>query len=662
MEAGEGETAVYLKDSNILVYFHAEQSFSIGNTIRIQGKYSIREPQSPTNPGQFDTKLYYQTKGIAAICYASEAVVTDGHVRWLPQKMYQLRTRLGEQCDLLFGERQAGVMKAMLLGDKNTLEEELQNLYQKSGISHLLAISGLHVSIFGMGLYRLLRKAGCSFLTAGCPSMAAVIFYGSLTGMGTSTARAVTMFLLAVGADILGKSYDMLTALAAAALLLLLSQPLYARSASFLLSFGAVLGIGVFYPIFHSWLPVKRKHLQALLISLSIQICTLPLITYFYYEISVYSLLLNLLIIPFMTVLMLAGILAVAVSFLSLKAAWLPALLCRVILTAYEYLAEASLQLPGSVWHCGQPQKWQMAVYYAGLVILAAWQYRRMRKKGLLLMGALLLTLMLRVRSGLSFTMLDVGQGDGLVLRTASGTVCLIDGGSSSASSVGTYRILPFLKQQGMGKIDYIMVTHTDQDHISGIEELLQKAGEPGELPVGALLLTEQAGKEKAGIRLMELARAQGIEVRCMKAGDRLQDKTTVIRCLYPSAGEEVSDSNGSSMVLQVVYGEFSMILTGDLEEEGEKMILKRQNLTDCSVLKAGHHGSKTSSSLPWLEALSPELTLISCGQDNSYGHPHEEALERLRQVESAAARTDEQGALTIRSNGKTFRAESFRK
>jgi competence protein ComEC len=269
---------------------------------------------------------------------------------------------------------------------------------------------------------------------------------------------------------------------------------------------------------------------------------------------------------------------------------------------------------------------------------------------------------MLRVRSGLSFTMLDVGQGDGLVLRTASGTVCLIDGGSSSASSVGTYRILPFLKQQGMGKIDYIMVTHTDQDHISGIEELLQKAGEPGELPVGALLLTEQAGKEKAGIRLMELARAQGIEVRCMKAGDRLQDKTTVIRCLYPSAGEEVSDSNGSSMVLQVVYGEFSMILTGDLEEEGEKMILKRQNLTDCSVLKAGHHGSKTSSSLPWLEALSPELTLISCGQDNSYGHPHEEALERLRQVESAAARTDEQGALTIRSNGKTFRAESFRK
>lgn len=166
----------------------------------------------------------------------------------------------------------------MLLGERSGLPAEVKSVYQRSGMSHLLAISGLHVSFLGMGLYRLLRRLGGSWVSAGFPAGAAILFYGLLTGMSTSTARAVIMLLVALGADILGRSYDLLTALAMGALLLLADQPLLVRDPSFLLSFGAVLGIGLVFPVLRGYFPLAGKRLQALGAGLSIQLVTLPLV------------------------------------------------------------------------------------------------------------------------------------------------------------------------------------------------------------------------------------------------------------------------------------------------------------------------------------------------------------------------------------------------
>jgi len=679
IEPREQGQAVYLKNSNIsdtgmiLVYLDAETKYSIGNTIQITGNYKYVKPEEPANPGQFDARLYYQTKRIVLLCYAAQAVLTDGSVRRFPELMCRIRADLSERCVSLFGERQGGVLMAMLLGDRTELPDEIQGLYQKSGMAHLLAISGLHVSIFGMSLYRLLRKAGCSYKASGFPAMGLVLFYGSLTGMGISTVRAVLMFLLAVTADFLGRSYDMLTALAAAALLLLIEQPLYARSASFLLSFGAVLGIGVLYPAVQSLCPLKRKWVQAFLVSFSIQVFTLPLTLKFYYEIPIYSMFLNLLVIPLMTVLMFGGIAALAVSFFSLKAAVVLAVVCRVVLRIYEWAGNITLCLPGAVQILGRPKEWQIMFYYLGIIIFiiqrnhavkkkkqitAGWRTRGVSLCVYLILNAILL---LRFQSGLTFTMLDVGQGDGLFLRTESGTTCLIDGGSSSVNEVGTYWILPFLKEQGVRKLDYVAVTHTDQDHISGLEELLSLSGIPGEIQIRTLLITGQSQKEEAGKHLTELAQQQGTAVYQIKAGDVLKDASTRISCLHPGKGETYEDPNAGSLVLRIDYGEFSMLLTGDLEEEGEKWILEKYRLDACDILKAGHHGSKTSTSEEWLSAVRPKLTLISCGENNSYGHPHAETLERLEAAGSHILSTPEEGAVTIHSDGKTFWAESFR-
>ena len=683
IEPGERSQAVYLKHTNvsrtgiILVYFDAEQSFSIGNTIQIKGNHRYKAPEAPRNPGQFDARLYYQSRHIVLFCYAREAVILDGSVRVIPQFLYLLRAELRERCTTLLGERQGSVLGAMLLGDKTELNQELKDIYQKSGMAHLLAVSGLHVSVFGVSLYRLFRRVGVSYPASGIPSALLVLLYGSLTGMGTSTVRAVTMFLLAVGADILGKSYDMLTALGTAALSILLEQPLYARNASFLLSFGAVLGIGTLYRPLTELFAVRRKWGQAFFVSLSVQLATLPLIQSFYYEIPVYGIFLNLLVIPLMTLLMFAGIGAVALSFLSMESARFLALACRGILELYERAGRAVLRLPGSVFICGEPKIWQIIVYALGLSLFVLWSGReRRRRRGeskenpagffgkraaWICMGLFLnVCLLARFRNGLTFTMLDVGQGDGLFLETAEGTTLLVDGGSSSVKEVGKYRILPFLKSRGIGTLDYAAVTHTDGDHISGIEELLKQAGEPGGVKIKTLLLSAQAEQEEAGLRLRELAERQGVSVRRIQAGDMLRDAGTRILCLHPEAGKAYGDSNGMSLVFYITYGKFSLMLTGDLEEEGEKEILKNYPVKKCRVLKAGHHGSRTSTTEAWLEAVRPELTLISCGADNSYGHPHRETLERLRGAGSRVCLTKRQGAITLHSDGKTFRAEGF--
>ena len=699
--------AVYLKHSNvsdtgiILVYLNAEQELFIGNILKIKQEFEVQEPEPPSNPGQFDAQLYYQTEGVCLFCYANEAEVVDAHVDVWRQAMYQLRICLGEQCDRVFGEKDSSVLKAMLLGEKKELDADVKRVYQKSGMSHLLSISGLHISLLGVSLYRFLRKIGGSYPLAGIPSLLFVLFYGSLTGMSTSTARAVTMFVLAVTADILGKSYDMLTALAAAALLLLLEQPLYARNAGFLLSFGAVLGIGVLYPaVEHLFRRHERsRFLQSFLVSCSIQILTFPLIQYFYYEFPLYSILLNLLVIPLMGILMPAGIFALLFSFISLPGAAFLALPCKGILWLYEWLGQKCLSLPGAVFISGQPALWQILVYYAGIVAFVWRQYRnigrqkwkterqleeekekeacRERRRSLrcsqlryvILYAVLCVLLTWRFTNGFRFTMLDVGQGDGLFLQTAAGTTCLIDCGSTDVKQVGTYRLIPFLKSQGIRKLDFVCVTHTDADHTSGIEELLEAAGEPGEVSVGTLVLPAWAEPDEP---LCRLAKQRGIFVFWMGKGGSIRDATTQITCLHPTKEKTYADKNAGSLVLQVTYGDFSMLLTGDLEEQGEQEILEMKAAKErqttyawdfcCDILKVGHHGSSSSTSESWLDAVRPKVALISCGEGNSYGHPHAETLERLKEAGSTIFTTPECGAVTVHSDGETYWIEKWKR
>ena len=269
-EQKEDKQVYYLKDCrcdqtvsefSMLAYVETGDSYPVGCEISLYG--TIYQLNKADNPGQFDAEGYYQSQGIL-YTFQTGAVISAAGKNLLQEALTCLREYLAERISEVYGERDAGILKAVLLGDKSSLREEDQLLYQKNGISHLLAISGLHISMIGIGLYKLLRKCNLTFVEAGVPSSILLVCYGIMTGFGISTIRAICMFLVMIFGEICGRAYDMASAMALAAIIILIRNPLQARQAGFLLSFGAVLGICLVYPVLQSVFQAQKKISQTI--------------------------------------------------------------------------------------------------------------------------------------------------------------------------------------------------------------------------------------------------------------------------------------------------------------------------------------------------------------------------------------------------------------
>ncbi|MCD8249945.1 MAG: MBL fold metallo-hydrolase, partial [Lachnospiraceae bacterium] len=316
--------------------------------------------------------------------------------------------------------------------------------------------------------------------------------------------------------------------------------------------------------------------------------------------------------------------------------------------------------------------------YYIMLCVAIILLYREKRRKkysrkpeefrpgrGVLALSAALLALPLllicvRIHTGLQITMLDVGQGDGIFLRSPGGTTFLMDGGSSGVLSVGTYRILPYLKYEGVGRLDYLMISHMDSDHISGIEELLADSMTPGGIRIGTAVLPCLAEKDEAYEEMEALLTEAGVEILYMKTGDVLASEGFSLTCLWPSPSAHSDDRNELSLVLLAEYKDFDMLLTGDIGEETERALLEARLLSQAEVLKTAHHGSRYSTSEEFLEVVQPTVSLISCSSANTYGHPSEETLARLEAVGSTTFITKDCGAISVWTDGEKVSVRGY--
>jgi competence protein ComEC len=477
------------------------------------------------------------------------------------------------------------------------------------------------------------------------------------------------MMTVMLFASLLWKTYDMLSAMAFSAFLILLQNPLQIFSAGFLLSFGAVLGIAVFLPCLRKIFPGKNPLLNAILVSVSAMVATTPLILYFFYQFPAYSILVNLLILPFVTVLTLSSFIAgiVGVFYLPLGIFLIGG--SNYILKLYEVICRINDMLPFSLITTGRPSGLLLSASAFLLIAFVITSRRYQKKASLILLILSIVILFVPQRNvGLELTMLDMGQGEALFMENSSGTSYLIDGGSADISKAGRYRLLPFLKYQGVGRIDYAIITHSDKDHVSAVTELL----EDGQIKVERLLLPGIHPKDDNYLALEALARKKVISLGYINAGDRIKDGDMNIYCLHPSEDFTVTSANSYSTVLSISYGSFDLLLTGDLEETGEKLLTDRlsrsyfrekygfQPASDYDVLKVAHHGSKYSSNKDFLSVVRPELSLISCGRDNWYGHPHPELLERLEAAGSGICITYLEGAITLRTDGRRLAVKKW--
>ena len=684
----------------VLCYLEESVQVPLGSTVAVRGK--VQPFMQATNPGEFDSREYYQILKLDFRLKNAEVIKISENHNKLQELLYKIKENCSMILDKFYSRTDAGIMKTILLGDKSELSEVVEEQYKRNGIIHVMAISGLHISMLGMGLYKLLRRTGMPIGAAGILAVLFIGCYGLMTGMKASACRAIIMFLIKITADMIGRTYDMLTALSVAAVLLLLEQPLYVRHAGFLLSFGAIIGIGAVLPVLQERAP--QKILKGVLPGISIFLVSFPIQISYYYQYPMYSIFLNLLIVPLMTLVMISGLAVLAAGALSIPVAGAVcgkgmAVLGHLILAVYSFACSGAENLPGAVLVTGKPGGVRIAVYYGLLflyLVLPFWgkqeggrigsgigdgtvvsESSKRRERSvwrkitrLLLLVAGFLVLLVRLPHGLEMTFLDVGQGDCIYVRSENGHSYLFDGGSTDKSKVGKYQITPFLKSRGVGRLEAVFVSHADVDHYSGIEELLENE-EADRIRIKRLVLpaTVQSMEAEEGCeRLAQLARAQGIEVVTIQAGDKITDGILSIECLNPVITAETiqrqADSNEQSQVFYLTYRSFSALLTGDITGEPEqRMTEKLENLRagrTLTVLKVAHHGSKYSTEEDFLETAKPVFSIISCGENNRYGHPHTETLERLKNSGTKTLITYETGAVTLRTDGEEVKVERY--
>lgn len=707
-EASPPDRTDYQKAGTLLVYVDCltgkDGTIKDGQQVLLYGKG--RGIKAAGNPGGFDAAQYYFSLGITGTLSADTVRITDFSYHRLNQAFFLAKNKLMKSYAAYLGEEDAGVAASMLLGERALLSEDTKELYRRGGISHILAISGLHVSLLGMAVYWLLRRTVLGRNGAIPVACACVFLYGRFTEAGTSTKRAVIMFFLLLLAAALGRSYDTPSAMAVSAVVILCQSPGALYTASFQLSFAAAYGASVLPALLTGrspellpeeeallvagqaesrkrrlWRALKEQGKRTILFGAAIQLITFPITVFHYFEYPLYGFFLNPFIVPLMSLLLFCALLSGFLGVFSTGPGLFFAGSVRAVLWFYKSACAFVSKLPYSLLLFGKPALWQMLLYFSvltgGILLLQKMQGERKkeggqqrRKRRIFIVLIFLPLVLLPLPSG-SFeaAFLDVGQGDGIVLRRA-GTVLTVDGGSSDIQGVGGRRLVPYLKAKGIRVIDCAVISHADNDHISGICELLAamppyshyratRAGYTGEILIKRIALPRLAEPDAAYQALVESAREKKVEIVELSAGDcLLPGKGLSLTCLAPEEGAVFSGRNASSLVLLASYGEFDLLLTGDIGAAEEKKLSARKEFKERSVevLKVAHHGSSGSSCREFLEGLRPVCSVISCGKNNRYGHPHPEALEILSGSSGKVLRTDETGCITVRVRRRGYR------
>lgn len=633
-----------------------------GDIVQCTGELSL--PEEPTNPGEFNQKVSCRAKGVYYIFFGDCYQIKNRPVHSVKRIAYQMKEKMEDVYSIVFLEDQAALLYAIVLGDKTSLSDEIKKIYEENGVAHLLAVSGLHVSIVGGQIYQFLRKKRCSYVVSCLGGMIVLLFYGCMTGFGSSVTRAVFMFGIYLGAEWFGTYYDILSSMSLAGILMLMEHPYRILEGGFLISYTSIFAIGMVLPIVQEILkrketkrreddgvfPIqgwKKKWKESVTSSAVIYAVTLPMIMRFYFEATPYCILLNPLILPFMAILMISGIL-VGFSGLVCQLFFMPilnnifvkvilsliAFPASIILESYEQVFLFVRKLPASLLITGCPSIEMLIIIYLLETLLLFLLYRESYQNAGILCGVVVFFFFIRPPGPFQITMLDVGQGDCILIQTPEDKNILIDGGSSSKKEIFKYIIKPALYYYGITKLDVIVVSHKDEDHISGIRELLESGYQV------SLMLTNN-GTFEGKKMYPSLKRMEKIQKGNLVTIGKLQ-----LECLHPRKDFLSEEENAKSVVLYLQYEKFRALFMGDLGLEQEPEILGRAEDVPLTLLKVGHHGSKYSTGEELLKVYRPQYAFLSAGENNRYGHPHKEVLQRLKKIGAKIWQTKEGGAI----------------
>ena len=712
-----------------------------GQICSLKGHFLELSPA--TNEGEFSLPSYYKGEGISGVFQAKTIELVRGESSPFAKELFTLKQSLGNRIDALFPEETAGFLKSLFLGERSGITLSEKSLYQSAGISHILAISGLHLSLLGGFFYRLLRKIKLSSLLSSLITSFFLFSYFLFTGSSHSAFRALFMLFLRFAAIQLGKGKDLLSQLSFALLFLLWLNPLSLYSIGMQCSFFTLfvfflleerpgkavrkkkekalskickkhaLGFSK-HPSLLLKLPAYLSKLIPCLLStlphrlqgsFLFYLALLPLFSLTQFSFPLYAPLLNLLLLPLLPLFFLLGAVSIFLSYLPGQDFLLLRLLSfssrfllNLLFQIFHLFMEKSLALPFSQILLGKMQVLSVMLYFLFLYLL--FFFPKAKSLSLLLSLGFLLSLPLylpKPPKELEIAALDVGQGDGFVLRKGR-LVFTIDNGSTSKNLFPEQIFFPYCKAKRIQHIDYALLTHCDRDHISGIQALLEK--NPS-ISLSHLILPASALEDHRYDLLKRLAYNHGADISYWQKGDELvfseqgiclptkvnamaenstiaenstmaenhamtkkgwpytKDHQLHIRCFYPNDSSHIEEANAHSIGCLLTYGHFRMLFTGDMPKEAEEALLENCREAEVSpvvdVLKLAHHGSKTSSCPSFLSETQAKFALFSYGKKNRYGHPHKNTVENCQKYRLFPLETAKLGEILIKTNGEQF-------
>lgn len=617
---------------------------------QVEVKGILKGLEGNYNPGTFDVDKWNKVNCLGGRISQASIKIKDEKLT-LREKLEYMNLKLREILSAKLEKRQAAIMGGMLLGGSNGLEETDRELFSNQGMAHLLSVSGAHLILWSSLLEKLLgfmarKKRRCLILLV-------LGIYVVLCGARPPVLRAWLMSGLLLWGDKGGKQGYLLCLVA---MLLLTLNPLWLQDIGFQLSFGATAGLIMFLPkcqeLWKNLLPGVIDFLaESLGVTLAAQLLVVPIEIAYFHQVSLISFITNLLLVP---VLELVNIITAIGLVLGGLTDWFGILkLAGWLLEQVLYQSELLAKLPYVTMVVGAMPIWTFIIYYGLLGCWAdlGWFKLLSNKERRLTLSALSFLLVFSygyshwLPGPLTAYFLDVGQGDGAVILTPRKKVIVVDTGGLKGLDTGSRIVAPVLKYLGKSKVDLLVVSHADQDHIGG------GAGLARNIRIERLLLPQESFSEGGAERINKILKyAPNCKVEYAERNKIYDVEGVSVRVVDVPNGRAMGNEASTVLEIRDARSEKKILFTGDMSWEREQDI---QNLSEYDILKVAHHGSQYSSSEKFLKQVKPQLAVISCGKDNSYGHPHKETLGRLKAVSCKVLRTDVEGCIIVKLSEK---------
>lgn len=625
-------------------------SIKYGDSLYIEGEF--KQPEEARNYKGYNYKQYLKTKKIIGTVELEKAKILKSSNGSF---IHNIQKYIKDTINGTLTDEEGNLLLAILLGDKDKLSEDIQERFKTSNLSHMLAVSGAHVSYIILGLTYVLQNSIIGKKNEKIVCIIFLLFFMAITNFTPSVTRACIMAVLTLFSGIIYRKSDVYTNISVAALITLIFNPYNLLDLGFQLSYGGTIGIIIFIKRIQekkSNSKVINYIKQMALVSIYANIIIIPIMMYHFNTVSFTFIISNIMASPILGIIVITGFLFIIASITVKPLTRLIAIFIKPILSILIKISQICSKLPFSNILVVTPYMFNVISYYA--IILYCIKSKKNNKCKIiicLLIVLILINFIIYIfPQKLRIFFIDVGQGDSTLIITPDKKTVLIDGGGSDSFDVGEKVLLPYLLDRRILKIDYVLISHFDTDHCGGILTIMEK------VKVKNIIISEQAEHSENYERFKKLMIHKKIRLIEVKKGDKIKiGRYSEFKILFPTSRLLSENTlNNNSIVAQFNYNNFKMLFTGDIEKLAEQQILKAEKAEiRADILKVAHHGSKTSSIPEFIKAVKPKIALIGVGKNNTFGHPNQQTIKNLENIKCRIYRTDLQGEIIIKIDQK---------